>query len=165
MPIMEYRAECAEMEVAATLTAATGWLDLGLADEALVEIQSLPAAHQKQQGVLELKLHAEMECGLWNAAADTARVLCANHPLEPEYFIQAAFCLHETGDTLAACNLLLQGPKALIKRAIFHYNLACYLCVLGKKSRAASHLQKAIRMDASLEKEARSDRDLKGMEF
>ena len=151
------------MEVATTLTAATGWLDLGLADEALMEIRSLPAKASNQQEVLELKLHAEMECGFWNAAADTSRLLCARNPKDAGYFIHAAFCLHETGDTLAACNWLLQGPKSLIKIAIFHYNLACYLCVLGKKSRAASHLQKAIKMDATFEEMALGDKDLKGL--
>ena len=66
-----------------------------------------------------------------NAAADTARLLCLKVPETPEFFLQAAFCLHETGDTLAARDWLLRGPKALIKDPLFQYNMACYLAVLG----------------------------------
>ena len=40
----------------ATLQAATGWLELGLADEALLELNELPAETQKKRHVLELKL-------------------------------------------------------------------------------------------------------------
>ncbi|MBK1882567.1 hypothetical protein JIN85_09075 [Luteolibacter pohnpeiensis] len=153
------------MEVANVLTAATGWIDLGLADEALVEIESLSKKDQSQSGVLELKLYAEMECQFWNAAADTAKRLCLRDPKDPSYFIHAAFCIHETGDTHAACQWLLKGPRSLFKIAIFHYNLACYLWVLGEKKRARSHLQRAIKMDGDLEQAAREDRDLKGIDI
>ena len=124
------------MVLTRTLRAASGWLELGLADEALVELRELSTQEQAQQEALELRLHAEMECESWNPAADTARLLCLKEPGEAEFFIRAAFCLHETGDTLAACNWLLRGPKSLFEMSIFHYNLACYLWVLGEGDRA-----------------------------
>ncbi len=106
------------MVVTKTLRAASGWLDLGLADEALIELQSLPEEEKTSQQVLEIRVHAEMECQSWNAASDTARLLCSKEPQNPEFFLRAAFCLHETGDTLAARNWLepgqsLQGPAIL----------------------------------------------------
>lgn len=151
------------MELPTTLRAASGWLDLGLPRDALEELCLLPLALQTQQKVLELKLHAQMECEAWNAAADTARLLCVQHPTAPEFFLRAAYCLHETGDTLAARNQLLRGPKALFEMAVFHYNLACYLWTLGEQARARSHLSHAISMDASYRSEALADRDLIGI--
>ena len=146
-----------------TLQAATGWLELGLADEALYEMETLPTGVRRQRQVLEVTLAAQMVGQKWNPASDTARLLCLKASNEPMFFLRAAFCLHETGDTLAACNWLLRGPKTLFEMAIFHYNLACYLWILGKGSRARSHLKQAITMDESFLEAAREDRDLAGI--
>lgn len=151
------------MGVTKTLQAATGWLELGIADEALSELDRLPMDARTQREALELKLAAQMVGQSWNAAADTARLLCLKVATEPVFFLRAAFCLHETGDTLAACHWLLRGPKTLFDMAIFHYNLACYLWTLGEAARARSHLQQAITMDESLRDAARDDRDLAGI--
>lgn len=151
------------MVVSSMLQAASGWLELGLADEALFELQGLPSEIQTQRDALELKLAAQMESELWNSASETARLLCLKVEDEPEFFIRAAYCLHETGDTLAACNQLLRGPKALFEMAVFHYNLACYLWTLGEGPRARSHLKQAIAMDQSYLEAARDDRDLIGI--
>lgn len=151
------------MGVKRTLEAATGWLELGLADEALAELAALPSEIRSRRDALELKLSAQMECQSWNGASETARLLCLKVTDEPSFFLQAAFCLHETGDTHAACNWLLRGPKTLFEMAIFHYNLACYLWTLGEEKRARSHLKKAIKMDRSFLKAAREDSDLIGI--
>lgn len=151
------------MVVTKTLRAAAGWLELGLADEALYELQALPAEVQRLRAALELKLAAQMDREQWNAASETARLLCLKAEDVPEFFLRAAFCLHETGDTLAACNQLLRGPKELFEMAIFHYNLACYLWTLGEGPRARSHLKQAIEMDEEFLETARKDRDLVGI--
>jgi hypothetical protein len=154
----------AAMGVIKTLRAATGWLELGLADEALYELQGLPPEVQILRGPLELKLTALME-QQWNLASETARLLCLKADDVPEFFLRAAYCLHETGDTLAACNQLLRGPRALFEMAIFHYNLACYLWTLGEGPRARSHLRQAIAMDHDYLESARTDRDLMGIDI
>ncbi len=146
-----------------TLRAAIGWLELGLADEALYELQTLPMEYQSERETLEVKLAAEMNHCAWNAASETARLLCLKAANEPEFFLRAAYCLHETGDTLAARNQLLQGPKTLFEMPVFHYNLACYLWTLGEAKRARNHLKKAITMDDSFEEAAKEDRDLIGI--
>lgn len=153
------------MVVTKTLQAAAGWLELGLADEALYELQSLPTEVQMLRGPLELKLAALMEEEKWNLASETARLLCLKAEDVPEFFLRAAYCLHETGDTQAACNQLLRGPKTLFEMAIFHYNLACYLWTLGEGPRAKSHLKQAIDMDESFLESAKGDRDLAGMKL
>jgi Flp pilus assembly protein TadD len=152
------------MVVTKTLRAASGWLDLGLADEALFELQSLPTKDQTSKNVLEVKVHAQMEIQSWNAASETARLLCVQEPQNAEFFLRAAFCLHETGDTLAARNWLLRGPKTLLELPAFHYNLGCYLWVLGERKVARDHLAQAFSMDESLQDFALQDRDLSGLE-
>lgn len=147
-----------------TLQAASGWLDLGLADEALRELESLPPEEKNRRDALEIRLSAQMQARSWNPASDTARLLCIKASDEPEFFLRAAFCLHETGDTLAARNWLLKGPRTLFKMAVFHYNIACYLWTLGDADRARSHLRKAIAMDHTLLDSARKDSDLAGID-
>jgi tetratricopeptide (TPR) repeat protein len=146
-----------------TLLAASGWLELGLAEDALLELESLPSESKGGRDALELRLCALMQAGAWNRASDTARLLCLKVSDEPEFFLRAAFCLHETGDTLAARNWLLKGPKTLFEMAIFHYNLACYLWTLGDADSARSHLRKAIAMDRKFLDAANVDRDLVGI--
>lgn len=151
------------MDLSDTLRAASGWLELGLPSDALEELGQLPGHQQSDPQVLELKLQAQMGSGTWNAAADTARVLCALQPGNPAFFLHAAYCLHETGDTLAARNQLLRGPKSLFSLAHFHYNIACYHWVLGEQAQARTHLRRAIAMDSTLREHALTDRDLAGM--
>jgi Flp pilus assembly protein TadD len=84
-------------------------------------------------------------------------------PKEARFFIHAAYCLHETGDTLAARDWLLRGPATLIEDPLFHYNIACYLAVLGDCKRAETHLERAFEMDASLRETAQEDTDLEAL--
>lgn len=144
------------------LRAASGWLELGLPDEALSELERLSPEDLNSPEAKHLKVLVLMECKIWNAAADLARLLCADDPLNEEYFLQAAFCLHETGDTLAARNWLLRGPKSLLEMPTFHYNMGCYLWVLGEHDSARTHLGEAFRLEPSLAEFAKTDRDLRG---
>ncbi len=138
------------MGIAQTLEAARGWLELGLAEDALHELESIRGDRKAGRDVLEVKLAAQMVNRQWNLASDTAKILCLKASDEPSFFLRAAFCLHETGDTFAACNWLMRGPRALHDMAIFHYNMACYLWALGHAQRAHSHLSRALAMDHGL---------------
>lgn len=148
------------MDLVRTLESALGWLELGLPDEALVELSRLSAKDRMSRQALELKLFAEMGAGRWNAGADTSRLLCLRDPKEPQFFLHAACCLHETGDTMAARNWLMTGPSELIEDPVFHYNIACYHAVLGQPNQARSHLERAFSMDESLRELAERDADL-----
>lgn len=147
------------------LRAASGWLELGMPEDALEELGSLTGDEREDKRALELKLAAQMAKEYWNEASETARLLCTQAVDEPDYFLSAAFCLHETGDTEEARKWLLRGPQVLHEMAVFHYNMACYLWVLGEKERAKNHLAKALDMDESFLESAKADKDLAGMEF
>lgn len=151
------------MDFVRTLEAALGWIELGLPEDALRELETLEPRDRMRKQALEMKLSAEMQARRWNAGADTSRLLCMREPKEPRFFISAAYCLHETGDTLAARNWLMTGPSVLIEDPLFHYNIACYHAVLGEARQARSHLARAISMDESLREVAANDKDLAGI--
>lgn len=148
------------MDFVQTLQSALGWLELGLPEDALKELEGLDAKERMCKQALELRLVAQMKAAHWNAGADTARLLCLRDPREPRFFIHAAYCLHETGDTVAARNFLMTGPSNLIDEPLFHYNIACYHAVLGQANQARSHLSRAFSMDEALRDVAEKDEDL-----
>lgn len=148
------------MEMTSELQAAVGYLELGMPEDALSALQSLPPHQRMSRSVLEIKLEAEIEAERWNAGADTGRLLCLKDPEDPRFFIRAAHCLHETGDTAAARNWLLTGPTVLIDDPRFHYNIACYHAVLGEHGPAHSHLKRAVELDSHLKEAARDDESL-----
>lgn len=153
------------MECKQVIRAASGWLELGMPEDALNELKTLRKEDSKMPKVLQLKLAAEMAREDWDAASQSAINLCELDVDEPDYFLSAAYCLHELGLTDQAMKWLLRGPDALSEMAVYHYNLACYLWKLNEKERARNHLSKAVEMDGDLMDSARDDEDLIGIKL
>lgn len=147
------------------LLAAEGYLELKMVDDALAELCELTPELQDEERSRELFLAIYMMGEDWNKGADEARRLCREHPLKINYFIHAAYCLHETGDTMAAKEWLIRGPKSLMKHALFHYNMACYDAVLGKLDAVRGYLEKAFALDGTLRCVAASDKDLANVDM
>ncbi|MFD2257383.1 tetratricopeptide repeat protein [Luteolibacter algae] len=148
------------------LRAASGWLELGMPDDALEELKSLGSTGSGQERrALELKLAAEMAKEDWTESSKTAGILCRMAVDDPEFFLSAAYCNHEAGNTEEAKNWLMRGPDVLNEMPVYHYNMACYLWKLGESERAKNHLAKAVQMDESFLDSAKQDRDLVGMEL
>ncbi len=147
------------------IKAASGWLELGMPDDALEELDGLTGDERGSKEALGLKLSIQMAKESWQDAAQTAVVLCGLAADEPDYFLSAAFCLHEAGKTEQACKVLRSGPRVLEEFPVYHYNMACYLWTLGEKEEAKTHLGKAVAMDEGFLDFARNDRDLVGMEL
>ncbi len=144
-----------------TLLAAQGYFELEMPAEALRQLDSLPPAAQMRADGLELRVVILMMAERWREAARACERLCAVAPEVPGGFIHHAFCLHELGKTGQAREVLLDGPPALVKEATYHYNLACYECVLGNLESARAHLAMSLKMDAGLREHARTDPDLR----
>lgn len=143
--------------------AAQGYFELGMPNEALQQLDSLSPADQMRADGLELRVLILMKEQRWRLAARACERLCAVMPEAPSGFIHHAFCLHELGKTGQAKEVLLDGPPALVKEATYHYNLACYECVLGNLESARAHLAMSLKMDAGLREHARQDPDLKAL--
>lgn len=145
------------------LEAAEGYLQLEMAEDALIELRNMSARDQDSERYKELLLATQMMLKHWKSAALTAQDLCKINAKEKSYFIHAAFCLHESGDTLAALRQLLAGPKSLLTDPLYHYNLACYHSVLGNLTDARSYLDRSFKLDPELAQTAADDVDLKNL--
>ncbi len=147
------------------IRAATGWLELGMPDDALEELEALTGEDRRERRVLELKLSAQMAKADWTHASATALELCEQAADEADYFMSAAYCLHEAGRTEEARHCLLNGPGVLVEFPVYHYNMACYLWTLGEQVAARECLDRAVAMDEGFLEAARTDRDLVGMDI
>ena len=145
-----------------TLLAAQGYFELGMLEDAMAELDSLPAAdagHQRGAPDAALRLHARAALGRRAGDQPHSRAGCC--PKETVGYIHAAFCLHELRRTAEAKSLLLSGPSALLNEATYHYNLGCYDAVLGNIEEAQAHLRVSFRLDKKFREFARTDPDLK----
>lgn len=143
-----------------TLRAAQGYFELGMTRDALRELDALPPADQLQPEALEMRILVLMKLGRWRKAVRACESLCAVEPASSIGYIQMGFCLHRLGRTRKAREVLVNGPQSLQGEAIFHYNLACYECVLGNVETAKVYLEKSLAMDDKLRHFAREDPDL-----
>jgi predicted Zn-dependent protease len=143
-----------------TLLAAQGYCELGLFDDALAELASLPEEVAQQFPVAELNTVVLMQAKRWKLALTASRSLCRLAPEKTCGFIHAAFCLHELGRTTEARETLLAGPEALHTEPTYHYNLACYECALGNLDLARVHLEKCFELDKKYRDFAKNDPDL-----
>jgi len=143
-----------------TLLAAQGYSELGMFDEALKELDSLPDEVAEYGTVVELRTVILMQAKRWKSALTASRALCRVAADKTSGFIHAAFCLHELGRTEEARDMLLSGPNLLHAEPTFHYNLACYECALGNLDIARMHLEKSFELDKKFRDFAKSDPDL-----
>ncbi|HSI16055.1 MAG TPA: hypothetical protein VK961_28660 [Chthoniobacter sp.] len=143
-----------------TLLAAQGYCELGMYDDALGELDSLPEEVTQHATVMELRAVTLMQAKRWKQALTASRLLCRVAPDKTTGFIHAAFCLHEMGRTDEARDILLSGPNLLHAEPTFHYNLACYECALGNLDLARMHLEKSFELDKKFKDFAKNDPDL-----
>lgn len=147
-----------------SLLAAQGYIELEMPDEALRELDALPAAEQAREDVLQMRLFLTMHAKAWDQALAICDRLRAADPEGTTGYIHGAFCLHELGRTREARDLLLSGPACLLREPTYHYNLGCYDAVLGYLEEAARHLETSFQMDRKFRDIARHDPDLSAVQ-
>jgi predicted Zn-dependent protease len=142
------------------LLAAQGYLELGMAEEALAELSSLPQVESIDPDIIELRLHVLMQAKRWPDALAAAEELLLARPSAVQGYIHGAFALHELRRTAEARDLLLKGPEELRKDPTFHYNIGCYEAVLGNRDAALQSLRRSFALDSTYRDFARRDPDL-----
>ena len=146
-----------------TLLAAQGYAELGMFDDALAELDSLPEKAQRDPTAMELRLGVLMQARRWKPALTVSRRLTRAYPDKNIGYIHTAFCLHELGKTEEARTALLNGPQTLHTDPTFHYNLACYECHLGNMDLARVHLDRSFQLDKKFRDFAKTDPDLQAL--
>ena len=129
------------------LKAAVGWLELGNAAEALIELDDMSFAAQEHSDVLEARWLALARLLRWEAAAKIGRKLIAAAPERSVGWLHHSYALRRApnGGLLAAFNALAPVAERFPREAIIPYNLACYTCQLQREpSETITWLERAM---------------------
>lgn len=150
-------------ETQRALRAADGYLYLGLAGEALAELEAIPESERNSSAALLARTRVLLHMKEW-ASAETLSIRGARlHPEEGEFTVQRAFALHQMKRDNAAEKALLAAPEWIRRTGILHYNLACYQARLGDLSQARECIDAAIQINAGIKKNAKLDPDLQAL--
>jgi len=142
------------------LEAAVGYFELGMADEALKELDSLPPEDQGEDDVLDLRCVLHQHLGRWEAAAHCCEALCRNQGADTDRFITWATCLYELGE-IPACKIALQqAPPCARSHALWNFHMACYEAILGRSESAAGHVAAALAIEPGIRSMIASNENL-----
>ncbi len=136
------------LDIARVLQAGFGWLELGLPEEGLRELETLPAAVRETLPAA-LRLHAclLLTLGRFQEAAPVAWELFQREPADLEHALLAAHTFERSGNPLAALACLLRAEEFLRGSAEYHVQVARLQAALGELREAREQVALAIAAD------------------
>jgi tetratricopeptide (TPR) repeat protein len=129
------------------LSAAIGWMGLGVADEAEAELNRISAGLQTHPDVLEVRWMILAQTRRWDAALKTARTLLDCAPNRSSGWLHQAYSLRRvTRDGLQqAWKALLPAYEKFPREPTIPYNLSCYACQMNQLEEARAWLRRAFK--------------------
>lgn len=142
----------------ATCRRALGFLELGMPEDALAELDELTVGSSL---ALHLRVDALFRLQDWRAAIEIALPMTVQEPTDPAWWIQAAYAQRRARSIESAETLLRDGLRHHPQHALVLYNLACYACVQDRPDEARELIMRALRIDpAQVLAMAKKDPDL-----
>ncbi len=129
------------------LRAAIGWLELGNATEAAVELGHIASELRGHSDVLLVRLDIAMCLKDWSTAESLALQLTELQPDAAGVWIGLAYARRRMpgGGMKSAYDALAPVGDRFPKEPVIPFNLACYACQLGELEVAQTWLTKAFR--------------------
>jgi Tfp pilus assembly protein PilF len=144
-------------------SAATGYFELGIYDEAVRELEELPREDAERTEVLALRLVLSSALQNWEEAAGWGEMIVKVAPEVVAFWLQYAYAARRARSVEAAEKILLHAVESHPREATIRYNLGCYACVSGRLPEAKERLEEAFTMEKSLRQLALSDDDLESL--
>ncbi len=131
------------------LTAAEGYIELGMYDHALASLEEIEGPDKtgfeanflRGDALRNLERHEEALAAFHRASEE--------RPADIDLLMAMAWCYKRTNQLPRAITSMEQAYKIAPGKAIILYNLSCYWSLAGNKTQALSWLGRALRMDAS----------------
>ncbi len=146
------------------LRAAEGWLELGDGGEALRELENISPDEKNHPAVLELRFEILAKKGDWDVCRDIAEVIAKHLPDIAAGWLHLAYATRRAtgGSVQAAFDILQPMAEKFPEEPTIPYNLACYVCQLGRLAEARKWLKRAFAAGniTQLKLMALDDRDL-----
>ena len=130
------------------LSAAIGWLELGLPAEAEVELGQISPVHQHHPDVLEVRWVICAHARRWETALEVARSLLRKAPSRSSGWLRHAYSLRRVSQNglRQAWEALLPAYDKFPEEATIPYNLSCYACQLEHLDEARTWLRRALKV-------------------
>lgn len=132
------------------LTAAEGYIELGMLEEADVELEKVDADCSAFSHVLALKLCIYAGLAEWKLMAAVARKLTQHDPSDVQWVIWWAYAAGKGQSVERAKAILIRALRAHPNDPRIHYALCCYENRLQHFNTARRHLARAIQLDFRL---------------
>ena len=142
------------------LTAAAGYLELGMAADASAELDSIEPVRRSDWQVLALRVAVCQETKDWVPMLLLSERLVAMQPAQSQWLISLAYATRRCQSLEAARKILLGALDRFPEESTIPYNLACYEAQLGQVAAARDLLVRAIRMNDAHRTMALADPDL-----
>ena len=130
------------------LSAAIGWIELGVPAEAEAELTRISAGQQSHPDVLEVRWAVLAHLGRWDTALEIARALLRRAPNRSSGWLHYAFSLRRVSkDGLQqAWDALLPAYGKFPREPTIPYNLSCYACQMEQLEEARAWLRRALKI-------------------
>jgi len=145
------------------LLAASGFAELSLFQEAVEELEELPASTKQVPAVLVVWLEVYQRWQKWSEAESVALRLLELDPEEPAWLIALAYAVRRSRGLPFANEILSRACEKFPNCGTIHFNLACYAAQLGRLDDARQHLGRAIQIDKEFAAMAKTDPDLEAI--
>ena len=145
------------------LTAAQGYVTLGMWLDANAELEEIDPEVRHVPEVLEVRVEIFRALEKWELMQTVAKKLAIHDPDEPQWTTSWAWATRRADSIDQARIILVNAIERRPNVAIFHYNLACYICQLGGLEKAKVRLHRAFQLDPGLRVMALDDEDLRPM--
>jgi tetratricopeptide (TPR) repeat protein len=137
-------------------------IGLGMVNEASDELEAIDWDDRMNEEVLAVRVDLYSKAKNWELMADVSKHLAENYPKQSDYWMHWAFALKELDKVEEAKAVAVRGLELHPDCALLHFNLACYLSLLGEFEPAKKHLNKACKADDRFKALAVVDEDLVG---
>jgi len=139
----------------------TGYMQLGIIEEALIELAMLPDDDQWGKKKRAMRLEIFQQQKNWQEMAEVAHGLRMEFPEDVQWWIADAFATRRSQSIEQAREILLEGLVCHYEDATIRFNLACYACQLGSLGECMDFLKEAVKRDERIKVMAMEDEDLK----
>ena len=142
------------------LEAASGYLQLGMIQDANDELEEIAPAAKTSREVMVVRAVIYRQAEAWQLLREVGGFLVLNWPEEVQHWIWLAYGTRR-------CRSMEEGEQALLdalrlhdREPLIHFNLACYASQLGNLVAARDRLARAIKLDPNVRLMGLDDPDL-----
>ena len=135
-----------QIEAAAWMRA-EGYLELGLPEESLHELDEAFGPTDRTPAVLQMRADLLTSLGRWTEAADICLSMTKVDPGNTFWWVQGAYAVRRARSIKEAEVILREALVHHPRNVLVIYNLACYACVQERFDDAISLYGRAISLD------------------